>query len=312
MAVLIMGVLLLGCGTSETSDTGSANEKEMTIGMSFPAFPTGWLGAIIKNAEDEAKAQGVNYILKTGIEASEQIQGIEELIAAEVDIIVLLPNDPAGVTPIADKISDAGIPLVVVDRELETDNFTALVKGDNRGIGRGAGQYIQEKFNGQAKVVEILGAPSSVTDLRSAGFREAIQAHPGIEIIASEPGNFSKQDSYDAMKSLLAAHEHIDAVYSQDDEMSLGIVQAIEEANRTDIQAITGAGGMKENYKMISEDHPSLKVSFIYSPLMVQDGVRIAVDILNGNTPNDKVQIIEATPVTKDNVDRYYDANAHY
>jgi len=307
---LVLAVTAVGCSKSAGSSGGDANSK--TIGMSFPAADHGWLGAIIKNAEDEAKAQGVKYVVTTAADPNKQTNDIEDLISKKVDAIVMLPVESEAMTPVAKKIKDAGIPLIIVDREITSDDFTALVKGDNEGIGRNAGKYLAEKLGGKGNIVEIIGVPASVTTLRSNGFREAIKGFPDMKIIASQAGDFQKEKSLTVMQNILQSNPKIDAVYVQDDEMALGVLQAINEAKRTDIKIVTGTGGNKDVYKLIKDGNSPLQVTFIYSPLMVKDAVKWAVDILKGNKPTEKIKVLEATPITKENVDKYYDPNANF
>lgn len=305
---LIVG--LVGCGGQQTSN--SSGGKEITLGLSFPAADHGWLGAIIKNAEDEAKAQGVKYLITTAADPNKQTNDVEDLISKKVDAIVMLPIESAAMTPVAKKVLDAGIPLIIVDREIESDNFTAVVKGDNKGIGLGAGKYLAEVLGGKGKIVEIIGVPSSVTTLRSEGFREAIKDYPDMQIIASQAGDFQKEKSLNVMQNILQSQPQIDAVYTHDDEMALGVIQAIKEAKRTDIKVVTGAGGNKEVYQLIKNGDPLMKATFTYSPLMVKDAVKLAVDIVNGKKPAQKVITLEAKRVTKENIDQFYDPNANY
>lgn len=311
--VLIFSLVACG-GNNQTAGNGEDNgdNEKPTIGMSFPAADHGWLGAIIQNAEDEAKKLGVNYKITTAADPNKQTNDVEDLISQKVDAIVMLPIESAALTPIADKVKEAGIPLIIVDRELESDAATAVVKGDNKGIGLGAGKFIAEKLSGKGKVVEIIGVPSSVTTLRSEGFREAIKDHPAIEIVASQSGDFQKEKSLHVMQNILQSESEIDAVYTHDDEMALGVLQAIKEANRNDIQVITGAGGIKEVYELIKEDKSLMKATFEYSPLMVKDAVKVALDIINGNPPKEEIIVREAAQVTKENANDYYDPEANY
>jgi ribose transport system substrate-binding protein len=321
-ALLALAALLVlaGCGGDQTGtgtapaggQGGSAPAEKKVIGMSFPAADHGWLGAVIKNAEDEAKAQGIEYVITTAADPNKQTNDIEDLISKKVSAIVMLPIESAAMTPVAKKVKEAGIPLIVVDRELESDDFTALVKGDNKGIGTSAGKYLVDKLGGKGKIVEIIGVPSSVTTLRSEGFREAIKDHPEMQIIVSQSGDFQKEKSLNVMQNILQSQQQIDAVYTHDDEMAMGVLQAIKEAKRTDIKIVTGAGGHKDVYKMIQDGDPLMQATFTYSPLMVKDGVKLAVEFVGGKMPAEKVTMLEAAPITKDNVAQFYDPNANY
>ena len=287
--------------------------QDVTIGMSFPSATHGWMGAVIKNAQDQAKSSGVRHVMTTAADPNKQTNDIEDLIAKKVAAVVMLPIETDAMTRAATKLKAANIPLVIVDREVKTDDYAALIKGDNVGIGTNAAAYIGKALGGKGNVVEIIGVPASVTTQRSQGFRDAIaKDYPGLKVIASQAGDFQREKSLNVMQNLLQQHPKIDAVYTHDDEMALGVLQAIREAKRTDIQVVTGAGGSKAVYKLIADKDPLMKATFIYSPLMVKDAVKVAVDIARGKAPASKVITIPATGVTAANVASLYDAKANY
>ncbi|WP_018924526.1 substrate-binding domain-containing protein [Salsuginibacillus kocurii] len=310
-------MLLAACGGDEESaaeggdGSGDGDGDGPVIGMSFPEADHGFLGAIITNAQHEIEEQGYDHIMVTASDPNQQANDIDDLISQNVDIIVMLPTESDAMTPVAENIEAADIPLVVVDRELESDNYTHLVKGDNLGIGQEAGEYFVEELDGEGQVVEIIGTPSSVTDLRTQGFEESIEGSD-IEVITQQSGEFQTEQSLSVMEDVLTAHSEIDAVYTHDDEMALGVLQAIEEAGRDDIQFVTGAGGHKGVYGLIQEDETVVEATFYYSPLMVKDGIQVAVDVLEGNPPEEQDIVLEATRITVENVDEFYDEDAVY
>ena len=132
-----------------------------------------------------------------------------------------------------------------------------------------------------------------------------------MKIIASQSGDFSTEKSLEVMENILQANPEIDAVFTQDDGMALGVLQAIEEAGRTDIQFVTGAGGAKEVFEDIKNDG-LMAATFLYSPTMVEDAVKIAADIAKGNDPEESMVIKEATQVTSENVDEFYDPESKF
>jgi ribose transport system substrate-binding protein len=313
VALMIMAAIA-GCGsgadTGNNTTSGTKGDK-IVIGMSFPAADHGWMAAVIQNAQDEAKKLGVEVDMTTADSPNKQTNDVEDLITKNVNAILMLPIETDALTPVTAQVKNANIPLVIFDREIANDNYTALVKGDNYGIGKNAGKYISDKLGGKGDVVIISGPPSSVTTLRTNGFMDAIKG-TGIKVLANQPGNFQKEKSYQVMQNILQANPHIDAVYTQDDEMALGVLQAIREAKRTDIKIVTGAGGAKDFYKAIQENNDITLATFTYSPLMVKKAVDVAVDIAKGKKVTTKDITLPAEQVDKNNVSKYYDANANY
>lgn len=315
LLALVTALAVAGCGTSAqnqsettSSDTG---KDEITLGLSFPSADHGWLGAVIQFAQDEAKAQGVNFQVTTGDSPSKQTSDIEDLITKKVDAVVMQPMETDALTPAAEEVADAGIPLIIFDREVNTDKYTKLIKGDNYGIGQNAGKFIVDKLGGKGDVVIISGNPSSVTTLRTQGFMDAIKGTE-INVLADQPGDFQKEKSCTVMQNLLQAHSHIDAVYTEDDEMALGVLQAIREANRTDIKIVTGAGGAKDFYKEIKDSTDMTLATFTYAPDMVKNAVDEAIKIAKGEKVTEKDTTLPAEQVDSSNVDQYYDPNSLY
>lgn len=318
MLSLITVFGLAGCGSNEeagSSGGGGAEDDTLTIGISLPSATHGWMGALIDSAEKQAQAlkesDSIEYVMTNAADPNKQANDVDDLIAQDVDVIVMLPIESAALTPVGQKIKDAGIPLVIVDRELENDAATVVVKGDNEGIGVNAGKYFIEQLQGKGKIVEISGPPSSVTEQRGSGFKEAVDGQEGMEIIASQSGDFSTEKSLEVMQNILQANPQIDAVFTQDDGMALGVLQAIKEAGRTDIKFVTGAGGAKEVFEDMKNDG-LMKATFLYSPTMVEDAVKIAADIAQGEEPAEAMVVKEATQVTKENVDEYYDPESKF
>ncbi|WP_092501679.1 substrate-binding domain-containing protein [Virgibacillus subterraneus] len=305
-------ISLAACGEEGNSESG---DDSLTIGISLPSATHGWMGALIDNAENQAKeikdSEGIDYVMTNAADPNKQANDVDDLISQGVDVIVMLPIESAALSPVGQKVKDAGIPLVIVDRELENDAATVVVKGDNEGIGVNAGKYFIEKLNGEGKVVEITGPPSSVTEQRGAGFQEAMEGAEGIEVVASQSGEFSTETSLEVMSNILQAQPEIDAVFTQDDGMALGVVQAIKEAGREDIQFVTGAGGAKGVFESIRDDG-LISATFLYSPTMVRDGVKIAADLAQGEDPEETMVVKEATKVVKDNVEEYYNPDSKF
>ncbi|WP_396652979.1 substrate-binding domain-containing protein [Metabacillus arenae] len=315
LCLSLMTVIVLGACSQEESSASGDGDDNLKIGISLPSATHGWMGALIEEAENQAKelkeSDGIEYVMTNAADPNKQANDVDDLISQDVDVIVMLPIESAALSPVGQKVKDAGIPLVIVDRELENDAATVVVKGDNEGIGVNAGKYFIEQLKGKGKVVEITGPPSSVTEQRGAGFIEAMESEDGIEVIASQSGDFSTEKSLEVMQNILQAHSQIDAVFTQDDGMALGVLQAIKEAGREDIKFVTGAGGGKGVFENIKEDG-LISATFLYSPTMVKDAVKIAADLAKGEEPEETMVIKEATKVTKENVDEHYNPDSKF
>ena len=317
----ILAAALAGCGggketapaSGQPSGGGSSQGTEKVIGLSFPFADHGWMGAVIDYAKKQGEESGVKVEMTTADNPNKQMNDVEDLVTKKVNAIVMLPMETDALTPAVGKIKEANIPLVVFDREVTNGDYTALIKGDNEGIGKNAAEYLGEKLQGKGNIVIISSDPSSVNTQRVGSFTEVIKAkYPDIKILADQNGKFQKQKGYEVMQNLLQANPQIDAVYTIDDEMALGALQAIREAKRTDIKFLTGAGGAKDFYKEIKEATDITLATFTYSPLMVKEAVKTAVDIVSGKQPAQKDTVLPAEKVTKENVDQFLVADAPY
>jgi ribose transport system substrate-binding protein len=302
---------------ADTSDGGSPASGPVTIVASVPPTDHGWLGAISKNAEAAAKEfDDVEFRLLEAADADSQAQQIEQVISDKPDALVVLPQDGEALTPVAQKAEAAGIPVVNVDRLFSApDAATATILGDNYQIGTSAADYIAEELNCRGNVVEIQGlAGISVTEERSKGFADQLKKRcrgGGIEIVATQPGDFNPDKGLSVMENILQAQDQIDAVYTHDDDMAQGVVQAIRNAGREDDMFLTGVGGSQDAMAQIKEGG-LYRATFLYNPNMAASAVNMARLIALGEGFPELVPpevprqiVVPAATVTRENVDEY-------
>lgn len=173
-------------------------------------------------------------------------------------------------------------------------------------------KYIVDKIGPEGTVV-ILDVPTSgsVAELRKAGFLDTLaEIAPNMEVLTYAT-QFTREAGLADMADILVANDHIDAVFSMDDETSIGALQAIREAGRTDIKVITGGGGCQEYFNMMPEYEDIWVQSALYSPDMVMEAVDMAVDILDGKEV-EQVMIIPTTVVDRTNYQDFIDPNSPY
>ncbi len=325
-ALLATGVVACG-GDDDDGDSGAAAQStteespakggKVDIVASVPPTDHGWLGAISKNAKAAAEAHDdVNFRLLEAADADSQAQQIEQVISDKPDALVVLPQDGEALTPVAQKAEAAGIPVINVDRLFsQPDAATATILGDNYQIGVLAADYISDQLKCKGNVVEIQGlAGISVTEERSKGFSDELKKKcpgGGVEIVAKQPGDFNPDTGLKVMENILQAEDQIDAVYTHDDDMAQGVVQAIRNAGREDDMFLTGVGGSQDAMEQIKEGG-LYRATFLYNPNMAASAVNMARLIALGEGFPELVPpevprqiIVPAATVTKENVADY-------
>jgi ribose transport system substrate-binding protein len=332
MAVALLAFGAAACGGDDDNDdsannggdtaTESAGQEQssdgpVTIVASVPPTDHGWLGAISKNAQEAAdQFDDVDFRLLEAADADSQAQQIEQVISEKPDALVVLPQDGEALTPVAQKAEAAGIPVINVDRVFSSpDAATATILGDNYQIGVSAADYIAGELNCEGNVVEIQGlAGISVTEERSKGFSDQLKkACPdgGIEIVAKQPGDFNPDTGLKVTENILQAQDQIDAVYTHDDDMAQGVVQAIRNSGRDDEMFLTGVGGSQDAMAQI-EEGGLYRATFLYNPSMAASAVNMARLIALGEGFSELVPpevprevVVPAATVTKENVADY-------
>jgi ribose transport system substrate-binding protein len=292
--------------------TGGVTGRAVKVAFSAPGADHGWLKAITDNARKAAEEVGVELVLSEGTnDSASQVSQIETLISQKPDVLVILPHEGGPLTPVAQKAMQAGIPVVNVDREFSTPAaYRTWIGGDNYGIGKSAADLIANDLKCEGNVVEIQGvAGISVTEQRTKGFTDGIKrCNGGIKIVASQPADFLPDKGLQVMETILQGQKDIDAVYTHDDDMAMGVVQAIRNAKRQDEMFVTGAGGSKDAMNLIAEGE-LYRATFLYNPSMSGSAISLAKLIAEGKGLSELVEPevpsrieLPATTVTKENV----------
>ncbi|MDK2981593.1 MAG: ribose transport system substrate-binding protein [Chloroflexota bacterium] len=290
----------------------AAPAEKYKIGILAPAVTHGWVAAVAYNAEQRALelADEVDYKLYTSSNAEEMTAQLDDLLTWGAQAIVAFPQWEGMEVPMQAAI-DKGVTVVNFDIEIAADGVYR-VSGDNEDMGIQGAKYIVDKIGTEGTVV-MLEVPTSgsVSELRKKGFVDTLaEIAPDMNVL-SYATQFTREDGLTDMADILTSNPQIDAVYSMDDETSIGALQAIREANRTDVKVITGGGGMQEYFNMMPENEDIWIESATYSPAMVRDAVDMALSILKGEEV-DPVVIIPTTIVDRDNYTEFLDANSPY
>ncbi|MDK2378659.1 substrate-binding domain-containing protein [Bacteroides sp. PHL 2737] len=210
-----------------------------------------------------------------------QIEDIRHFIRQKVDLLIVAANEGTALTPVVEEAFDKGIPVIMVDRRILSDKYTAYIGADNYELGKAVGNYIAHRLKGRGKVVELSGLVGSTPAIeRHQGFMSAISRYPGITLLAREDAGWLRQPAEIKMDSLLQCFPEIDAVYGMNDRMAAGAYQAARRLGREEEMLFVGIDALpgKGNGVELVLDSV-LDATFIY-PTEGDKVVQLAMDIL--------------------------------
>ena len=163
----------------------------------------------------------LSFVFKSAADAASMAAAVEDLMVQDIDGLAILPHD-SSITPVVKEAYDAGIFTVVVDRLLTEKAQNTYLAGDNPGLGRLSAQWLAEAMGGEGKLVVLEGMPIPINQERVDAFEAVIAQYPGIEIMDSQPANWSTQEGLEIMENYLQKYPQIDAVFAQDDDVLKG------------------------------------------------------------------------------------------
>lgn len=230
-AALILAIMVVaGCARRE--------EGKTVVGFSQMENNNPWRIAQTESMRAEAERRSDEYqlvVTDAQGQTAKQVSDVEDLIARRVDVILLAPREFEGLAPALQAAKRANIPVILVDREARGtagEDYVTFLGSNFVEQGQRAAEWLIEQTGGKARIVELTGTPgSSVARDRARGFQEVIEQHPGMRIVASQTGDFSRATAQRVMENLVQSiGQEIDAVYAHNDEMALGAIQALKAA----------------------------------------------------------------------------------
>lgn len=210
-----------------------------------------------------------------------QIADIKYFIDKKVDLLIVAPNEAAAITPVVEKAYRQGIPVVVIDRKILSDKYTAFVGADNYEIGKDVGQYILNRLHGKGKVLEITGLEGSTPAMeRHKGLTDVLKEEPGIEITASVDGAWLQSVAGEKMDSVFQTNKNIDLVFDQNDRMAIGAYLSARQQQLEKEMLFVGIDALPgKEYGVEQIINGVLDATFIY-PTGGDKVVQVAMDIL--------------------------------
>jgi ribose transport system substrate-binding protein len=300
-AVIAVTCLTVSCGRS-------GKPKTIDIAFVTKALDSEWWQRVKSGAEQAARADpGVKLSVlapEREVNIDQQVSILENQITRRVSALAVAPAGASEVLPVLEHARAAGIPVLIVDTDINWPAKLSYIGADNQRAGRIAGEYIVGAIGGKGQVAVIRGILGVAThEDRLAGFREAIAKSPGILCIAVQPANSERALGMSVMENILTSHPDVRAVFATNDQMALGAVEAIAARNLTGKVAIVGVDATSEAVRAVQAGRLTADVA-MHPELLGRSAVEAAIKAARGEPVAKRIDTGE-TLVTKENADQY-------
>lgn len=315
MIAATLTISLMACGKSGdssssdgTQSTKKTDDGSFKIGFSNCSQDTPFFANMTPIIEDYAKEKDVDVVsLNADNDAAKQNKDIQDLIAQDIDLLIINPVNEDGPTAGIEACNKNDIPVITVDKNVTKGN-TAWVGRDNKEMGRLVGERLIQLLGGESAsgtVLEIQGTAGSTTMMdRRDGFNEAMKKAPGLKVVQSAYCDYDRSKAIPATQDLLQANKDVVAIFGHNDDMAVGAAQVCKEQNMSDI-LVCGVDGLMEAVLKIETKEYHITAS--NDPVLLgQTAVDAAIKLKDGTTLE---KFIDAGTVVidKDNVAEYAD-----
>lgn len=283
----------------------SSERDGVVIGVSLLNVSYEFIVNIKEAMVIRAQELGVRLIINDAERSAEkQIQQIESFIAQRVDAIILNPCEVEASSPAVDKAIQAKIPIVNVNSETRSVP-TAFVGSRDEQSAEIAINFLAERLEGKGRIVMLSGYPGQAAEIkRSQGAKSTLKKHAGLQLIAEQTANWSREEGMALMENWLQAYrDEIDGVFAQNDEMGMGALQALESAGVKDRIVLVGVDAIADALKAVKDGRLDATV-FQNAKGQGSRAVETALQIIRGE-PYEEAVFIPFELVTAENVDEY-------
>ena len=232
-----------------------------------------------------------------------QNKQVNQFVDEGVDLLVISPNQLSAISKAVERAYEKGIPVILYDRISNTDKYTAFIGCDNYHIGKSMGTFIAQKLQGKGRIVEICGLDGSSPAMeRHLGFLDAIKPYPGIQMIASEGGNWKEEGGVQAMKRILKKTQDFDYVFAHNDRLAWGAYEAAKQMGLQHRYKFTGVDGMATKGGGLELVRDGIfEASYLY-PTKGDEVIALAMKILK-HQPFERKNYLSTSIITRENAE---------
>jgi ribose transport system substrate-binding protein len=256
---------------------------DITVGFSQTGFNHPWRVAMLAALQAEAcRHPNIKLVVVDGnVDVAKQNNDVRDLLARGVDAVLMSPVESSALVPAARAVLSAGLPLIVMDRDVPTDK-TLFIGQSNVTMGEGVAEKMAKDLGGKGNIVVITGLKGSSPAVdRDKGMKNVLAKYPDIKILATGDGQWIRDPSVPLMEDFLTAYPKIDAVFSHAEESAWGAQLAIARGNRCkdDIKQYTFDGS---NAGFKATKAGTFQADGNYTPYIADIGLRAAIYKLMG------------------------------
>ena len=285
-----------------SADIKNNDKKIYTVAFAQDTLANDWREAQVRQLEKAFKKHpNIKFIYTDGEgDTSKQIYDIKKLMHQDIDLLITSPRNGSIMTPIIEEVNKK-IPVVLITRSIDSDQFTAFISPDDYKIASEAAHAMARALNNKGKVLMLRGIPTATTAMkREQGFVDTIKKHyPDISINSIKDGNYLRIDAISAIQEAISEDIEFDAIYAHSDSMASGARLALKKAN-IDIKSkvIIGIDYISEAKQAIIDQEQY--ASFLY-PTCSKETAEVVIKILN-QSQFEKETLVDSVLITKDNV----------
>jgi ribose transport system substrate-binding protein len=299
--ILIAAAIVSSCSRTEKS-------SNIEIALVTKALDSEWWQRVKAGAEEAARADAAVRLAvlapEREVNIDQQVSILEDQITKKVAALAVAPAGVAEILPVLDKAKAAGIPVIIMDTDINWPGKLSYVGADNKHAGELAGEFLVKALGGKGKVAVIRGILGVAThEDRLAGFRDGIAKAPGINLVAVQPANSERALGMSVMENLLTSHSDLKAVFATNDQMALGAVEAIAARNLTGKVLVVGVDATAEAVRAIEAGRLAADVA-MHPEALGGKSVEAAIQAARRQPVAPKIDTGE-TLVTKENAAQF-------
>jgi inositol transport system substrate-binding protein len=307
----LLGSLVATALLAGIAGGGAAAQEPVRIGFTFPILDQ-FLQTVADAATAKAEELGVELTIVSAEEdTATQLGQVENFVTDEMDAIIVIPVDTDAAAPMTEAAQAAGIPLVYVNRrpsDLPTDGSVPYVGSDSLYAGTVEMQLLSDLAGGEGNVVILIGDPANeAAVLRTQGCHDVIDANPGLTFVAEQAGNWYREEGLNITENWIQSGEEFDIICSNNDEMALGAIEALRNADLLDDVIVGGVDATADALAAMEAGELEVTV-FQNAAAQGGGGVEAAVKLVNGEPIENMVDgVIDVPyePVTPENMADY-------